>query len=135
MRTRLFVLLAASVAAFAPPSMAEIYRCQSAAGTSYQQVPCGDETRGGLAGIATEYPPANAEERDRLLQREEAMNRRLEAERARWSQEAIARQVAARPQPEAAQPETVFVPVFAGVQPVRRWQPRVHPSRGTQLLH
>ena len=110
---------------------AEIYRCQSLSGTAYQQLPCGDDALGGLAGIASDYPPANVAERDRLFQREEAMYKRLEAQRERLTQESIARQVVAEAQPQAPQAEgiAVFGPVFIAPQPIRRWH-RPQPYRG-----
>jgi hypothetical protein len=122
-----FVLLPACLS----PALAsaDIYRCQSPSGTAYQQVPCGDEASGGLAGIASEYPPANLAERERLFQREEAMYKRLEAQRERLAQEAIARQVSAKASPQPAD-EAASAPVFIVGQPIRRWH-RPHPYRGT----
>jgi hypothetical protein len=124
-RRTAFALLAS--ACFVPLlAGAEIYRCQSSNGTAYQQLPCGEEAPGGLAGIASEYPPANLAERDRLFQREEAMYKRLEAQRERLSQESRVRSalVAAAPAEDAQ-----VTPVFVAMQPVRRWH-RAQPYRG-----
>jgi hypothetical protein len=124
--SRLALLLIATGLA-APLAQAEIYRCQSPTGTSYQQMPCADETKGGLAGIASEYPPPNAAERERLFQREAAMYQRLEAERQRLSQESIARQVSAPAQVASAPTDEYGGPVWYAAQPaMRRW----HPVRG-----
>ena len=128
---RILAVLVAGAAAFA--AHAGIYRCQSPAGTTYQQVPCGDEAVGGLAGIASEYPPVNTAERERLFAREAEMYKRLEALRDRQVQEAAIRAASApAPQPEAAPPDIVGVPLFV----VRRAPLRVHrapPTRGILL--
>ena len=70
---------------------AEIVRCAAPDGrVTYQQIPCesGTEAR---VGIPSEYPAPNSTERDRLLAREAALDRRLEAERERWQQDAALR--------------------------------------------
>jgi hypothetical protein len=72
-------LLAAALLGLAANASAagEIYRCKSpAGGVSYQQQPCGDANEGGAVGIATQYPDHTVE-RDRLMQREAAMDARL----------------------------------------------------------
>jgi hypothetical protein len=70
----------------------EIVRCKGAGGSvTYQQIPCGSDTSEQRVGVASEYPPPNQAERDRLLAREAALDRRLEAERDRWQQDAALR--------------------------------------------
>jgi hypothetical protein len=78
MRTKQ-ALLATALLGLAANTVAasEIYRCKSPAGAvTYQQQPCADANEGGAVGIATSYPDHTAE-RDRLMQREAAMDARL----------------------------------------------------------
>jgi uncharacterized protein DUF4124 len=72
-----------------PPCVAagEIVRCVEAGQVTYQDAPCGVSSVGRPAGIASEYPPPNVAERNRLFEREAAMYRRLEARRDRELQE------------------------------------------------
>lgn len=71
------VLLATMLLGLAADAAAEIYRCKPEGGTvSYQQQPCASPGDGDTVGIATVYPDHTAE-RDRLMQREAAMDARL----------------------------------------------------------
>jgi hypothetical protein len=70
------ILALAVLAAAAGTSSAEIFRCQSREGTTYQQVPCPEEAIADTINIAASYPDYMAE-RDRLAQREAAMDARL----------------------------------------------------------
>ena len=129
------VLLALAVPAEAG---AEIVRCAGADGrVTYQQIPCesGSEAR---VGIPSEYPAPNVAERDRLLAREAALDRRLETERDRWQQDAALR--AAREERELERARIAAIEAqnsqqYAIAYPY--WRPRVAPrshSRVTTTL-
>ena len=66
----------ALLASLAGAASADIYRCQSRHGVTYQEVPCPDEAIANTVGIATVYPDYKSE-RDRLAAREAAMDARL----------------------------------------------------------
>jgi hypothetical protein len=73
------LLLAAVLLGLAANASAagEIYRCKAPGGSvSYQQQPCANAGEGDAVGIATLYPDHTVE-RDRLMQREAAMDARL----------------------------------------------------------
>jgi hypothetical protein len=129
--------LAISLVALLIPSWAsaEIFRCQASGGAvSYQQMPCDDKAVGGPANIASEYPPVNARERERVFEQEAAMYKRLEAERDRLAQLAAVR-AAAQPAPQAPADEsagTVYYPAY-GPLSMRRYL--VRGSRGTPGVH
>jgi hypothetical protein len=69
-------LLACAILVAAGASQAEIFRCQSRDGVTYQQVPCPAEAIADTVNIAASYPDHMAE-RDRLAAREAAMDARL----------------------------------------------------------
>jgi hypothetical protein len=108
MRTVSIAVAASALMAFAPVAFAgDIVRCVARDGAvTYQQVSCPESSREKVAGIASEYPPPNLNERERLLAKEQEMYRRLEAQRDRDTQIEMARQaraaVEARAQAEAA---------------------------------
>ncbi len=117
---RSFLSVAAlACAVLACPARADIYRCTDASGAvTYQQSAC-DAPDAKRLDIAESYPPVASGERERLLAREAALDRRLEARRERESREALARaalQAAVAPVPEAAAPEPgigwVLTPAF-----------------------
>jgi len=130
-------ILAISMLALLGPSLAsaEIFRCQtSGSAVSYQQMPCDDKALGGPANIASEYPPVNARERERIFEQEAAMYKRLEAERDRLAQLAVVR-AAAQPAPQPPADEsvgTVYYPVY-GPLSMRRYL--VRGSRGNPGGH
>ena len=71
---------------------ADIVRCAGPDGrVTYQEVPCSEASAEHKTAIRSEYPPPNQAERDRILAREAALDRRLEAERDRWQQDAALR--------------------------------------------
>ncbi len=126
MRLRAWVGVAAAAGlAAAPAAFGEVYKCRGADGSlSYQQAPCSPSEQSLASGIASEYPPPNAIERERLLLREAELYRRLEAQRERLSAEAIAR--INRPEPVliAAEPAyAVAWPGRFGPRPYRRPAP------------
>lgn len=84
----------AILAALSLPGVAlgDIVRCVAPGGAvTYQSVPCDGAHLETRPPIPSEFPPANTAERERLLAREAALDRRLEARRDRETQEAIAR--------------------------------------------
>jgi hypothetical protein len=87
---------------------AQVIRCESADGAvTYQQEPCRGSERESRPAIPTTFPPVNDAERDRLLAREAALDRRLEARRDRESREAIARAERQAREAERARVETL----------------------------
>ena len=130
-------LLLATLVATAFPAAAEIYRCKSAGGVSYQEQPCDAASQGGAIAIPTQFPDY-IEPRNRLAAREAAADARI-LERLRIeSAERIARDERAareaqaqaeRQQAEAAQP--VWYPVYVG--PVARVRPVVRPHPRPQV--
>ena len=115
------IVLACGLAAFAGAAHADVFRCTSSAGAvTYQEMPCAPDQAVRVVDVPERYPAANQAERDRLFQREAALDRRLEAERERESREEIAR--ISRPAPVAAQePEpqvALFIPT--PLRPSRR---------------
>ena len=109
------------------PASAEIFRCRSPDGAvSYQQLPCEEGSVGGASPIATDYPPVNTAERDRLFEREAAMYKRLEARRDRELQEAAIR-AASAPAAAPAPSEPVYVPVWFVPRRAHPFAPRPHP--------
>jgi hypothetical protein len=135
-----FFLVLASLA-FA--AQAQIYRCTGARGAvAYQEIPCGNAEQARTLDIPTTYPDANAAERNRLLQREAALDARL-LERARIeSAERIAqselatREKEAKAMREAAElaaqqpvyPAYVVAPAYRGPR-VRHHQLPLLPGR------
>jgi hypothetical protein len=106
-RALAFVLGAACAPGLAA---AEIYRCAAATGVTYQQEPC---QGGAIVAIPAEFPAVNLAERERILQREAALEKRLEARRERELQEAALRVRLAESAP--AQPLVVPQPAVGFV--------------------
>jgi hypothetical protein len=123
------ILAFAVLAAAAGASSAEIFRCQSREGTTYQQVPCPEEAIADTINIAASYPDYMAE-RDRLAQREAAMDarllRRLEIESAERiaRDERVAREKEAQAERDRQQQST---PTYVAGFPMRA--PRHPPHR------
>ena len=91
-RSSLRIALACGMAALAGAAHAEVFRCTSATGAvSYQEMPCPADQSVRRVDVPESYPAADVAERDRLFQREAALDRRLEAARERRSRETIAR--------------------------------------------
>jgi len=130
------VLVLASIASSA---RAEIFRCTGSGGRiTYQEVPCGSAEQSRTMDIPAAFPEVNNVERNRLLQREAALDARL-IERSRIeSAERIARaELAAREREAEAAREAAaaaaqaYAPAF-GYWPVYRQPPRIrhHILRG-----
>ena len=95
---RLVFILAIGLVAALDAGAASIYRCATPQGIAYQELPC-DAGAAERAIPAADFPPVNANERNRLLDREAALDARMlkraeidAAERiareARWAREA-----------------------------------------------
>ena len=137
------VFLAAILALASVQAGAQIYRCKDAAGAvTYQEVACAGTEQGGTTKIPSVFPEVNTSERNRLLQREAALDARL-LERARIeSAERIAqselatREKEAKAMREAAElaaqqpvyPAYVTGPVYRGPR-VRHHQAPLLPPR------
>jgi hypothetical protein len=126
------ILAGAMLLAFAGPAAAsEIFRCTPAGGSvTYQQAPCGDAVTGGAVDIPTNFPDHTAE-RERLFQREAALDARLLKRLEIDAAERIARDnriarehelQAARERAEQAAPGFVIVP----------WRAQRHAPRGAR---
>jgi hypothetical protein len=70
-----FRYAAIALLAIAFPAQAEIFRCTAMGGVTYQELPCAGS--GGATDIPVAYPEINRLERDRLLQREAALEARM----------------------------------------------------------
>lgn len=63
-----------ALVAIAIPAHAEIFRCTAPGGTvTYQEIPCPASAPGRATDIPVAYPEINRAERERLLQREQAL--------------------------------------------------------------
>jgi hypothetical protein len=58
-------------------AQAQVYRCTEAGRVTYQAQPCASAGAGRVLDIPAAYPEVNLRERDRLLQREAALDARL----------------------------------------------------------
>jgi hypothetical protein len=106
MGTQGWLAVVAVAGAFAAPgAFAAIFKCKASDGSlTYQELPCSGAEQGLRSDIASDYPPPNVAERERLLGREAEMYRRLEAQRDRLSAETIARLSRPDPVPVVAEP-------------------------------
>jgi hypothetical protein len=123
--------LLALLASCALPAAAEIYRCTTKGGTvTYQQFPCAASDGVTVLELPASFPPVDAEARQRLFEREAALDRRLEAQRERDTREAVAR--AMQPPPPQIIPEE---PQLIWALPRFPFHHRGHnpPGRGSHL--
>jgi hypothetical protein len=118
-------LLACAILVAAGTSQAEIFRCQSRDGVTYQQVPCPAEAIADTVNIAASYPDYMAE-RDRLAAREAAMDARLLRRLEIESAERIARDNRAAMEAQAERERAESTPTYIAAWPMRA--PR-HPPR------
>jgi hypothetical protein len=78
MKTRTAILGSTLLLLAASAQAADIFRCTTPGGAvTYQQEPCEGAASGHAVNIASIYPDTNGAERDRLLQREAALDARL----------------------------------------------------------
>ena len=113
--SRYRIALACAATALAAAAHADVFRCTSPVGAvTYQEIPCAANQAARIVDVPETYPAANVAERDRLFQREAALDRRLEAERERLSRETIAR--ISQPGPAEAQPPEPQVALFVPAQ-------------------
>ena len=101
MTMRIFLMAGVLLGFTLDAGAAAIYRCRGADGIAYQQFPCAAGAVADALEIAESYPQPDMAARERLLRREAALDRRLEAERERLSREEMTR-IAARAQVDAA---------------------------------
>jgi hypothetical protein len=120
--------------AIALPAHAEIFRCTADGAITYQEIPCPASATGGATLIPDAYPEINRIERDRLFQREAALDARLlkraeiDAAERIARDDRIAREQEAQALREAiAQREAASgAPVFMLARPFR--PPRAFPA-------
>jgi len=136
MKTLSVAVAASALIGLAGPARADnIVRCIAPNGSvTYQQIACPDASRQQAAGIASEYPPPNFIERERLLAKEQEMYRRLEAQRERDTQVEMARQARAAMEARAREAEAASAASAAGEPYYIAWPARaarpVHHARG-----
>ena len=82
MNPRSFLVALATLVAVQAAAAPVIYRCTERGAVTYQEFPCGEAEQGRTVNIPSAFPEANVAERNRLLQREAALDARL-LERAR----------------------------------------------------
>jgi len=119
------------LAVFAMPAQAEIFRCTAAGGAiSYQEFPCAEADKSRTMDIPAAYPEVNSAERNRLMQREAALEARmLERERIESAERIARNELATREREaqaarDAAAAAQGYSPVYGGYWPVYR-QPYV----------
>jgi hypothetical protein len=126
-----FFLVLVSLACVA---QGQIYRCTGAKGAvTYQEIPCADAEKARTMDIPAVFPEANTSERNRLLQREAALDARL-LERARIeSNERIAQsELATREKEAKAMREAAELAAQQPVYPAYVVSP---PYRGPRVRH
>jgi len=125
MKTLSVAVAASALIGLAGPARADnIVRCIAPNGSvTYQQIACPDASRQQAAGIASEYPPPNFIERERLLAKEQEMYRRLEAQRERDTQVEMARQARAAMEARAREAEAASAASAAGEPYYIAWPP------------
>jgi hypothetical protein len=137
MRPRVLAALAVSLGLSTGATAAEIVRCAGPAGITYQHGPCAESQSESRPAIPSEFPPANAVERERLLAREAALDRRLEARRDRELQEHLARTALQQREAEVEMMARIAAaePPFYGVA-YPYWQPAFSssPVRGVGAI-
>lgn len=110
------------LAATLPVTGAEVFRCVVGSSVSYQEFPCADGMKEVKLDLPQSFPEVNTEGRNRLSQREAALDARLEAERERLSREEIARkQAAAQVASAQALASAPTEPVYYAAYPY--WRP------------
>jgi hypothetical protein len=120
-------LLALAFVLAAPAAHAEVFRCTSGSGSvTYQEIPCGGGERLQIVDLPASYPAPNTAERDRLFQREAALDQRLEARRERDAREAVARM--SQPIVQAAPQEPQYAWFFPPALRLRH-----HPRAGPRI--
>ena len=82
MNPRSYLVAFAALAALQAAAAPVIYRCTERGAVTYQEIPCGEVEQARTVNIPSVFPEANVAERNRLLQREAALDARL-LERAR----------------------------------------------------
>lgn len=103
MKVGLFAVAAFAFASAHDCAAAEIFRCSTPNGSlSYQELACAPNNDVGKVDVPSIFPDIDVAARERLLQREAALDQRLEAERERLSREEMTR-IWARAQVAAAQ--------------------------------
>lgn len=91
MKPQTAILGAAFFLLAGPAQAAEIFRCTAPGGAvSYQETPCPDPSTARTLDVPAVYPAIDSQQREGLLQREAALDQRLEARRERESRETIA---------------------------------------------
>jgi hypothetical protein len=129
---RAIVLIALGFAASVlDAGAASVYRCATASGVVYQEIPC--DAGASERSWNADFPPANAAERERTLQREAALDARMlkraeletserMAREARWAREAdleAERQRSKAAEGFAYYPVYPVYPVYGSPRPVR----------------
>jgi hypothetical protein len=113
------ILLAAACAGSAG---AEIYRCVAGGSVSYQEFPCPAAAEAATMPIGADFPAVNLLERDRLLQRDAALDARILRRAELDSAERIARddRISREATLQALQRERAeAIPFYVAARPLR----------------
>ena len=104
-----------------------VYKCIGSDGRiSYQEQPCPESRDSQPMSLPSEFPPVNTAARDRLFEREAALDKRLEAERDRLTAESVAR--ISRPDPVFIASEPQSAVFWPGVGMGGRWPQNQRPQ-------
>jgi hypothetical protein len=119
------MLIAAALLAL--PAGAAIFRCTATDGSvSYQEAECPVADKSRVMDLPSQYPSADPTDRQRLFEREAALDRRLEAQRERDSREEVARAMQPPAQPIPAAGDEGYPTYWGGVPLFQRPHPRPH---------
>ena|SRR5260221_10242474 len=119
------------LAAHAGGAAAEIYRCSAGGSITYQEIPCPASADAATMPIGADFPAVNLLERDRLLQREAALDARIlrraeiDASERIARDDRIARESTLQAQMERERSEAA--PVFIVARPLRHLPRRAWP--------
>jgi hypothetical protein len=124
--------LAILLAAYAGAAGAEIYRCSASGSVTYQEIPCPAASDAATMPIGATFPDVNLLERDRLLQRDAALDARIlkraeldSAERIARD-DRLAREATLKAQMERERNEAASY--YGGVRPLRHTPRRTWPA-------
>ena len=116
-------LLIAGFLIFAAEAFASsgIFRCTSpGGGVTYQEIPCPNDSAQRVTDIPTQYPAVDREARERLFQREAALDARQLKREELDTALRIAREERLAREAEARQPPVVeTVPIYVLARPLR----------------
>ena len=127
MKRSYLAILMLAMAPAAQAASSEIFRCTAPNGSvTYQQFPCATPGAVQAVEIALSFPDPDSAQRDRLCEREAALDKRLEAMRDRLTAESVAR--ISRPEPVVVVQEPTYIVNRWPGRPARSGIRRSHPT-------